>query len=278
MKPKRKVNKRKFRRALIMINAILVSLLACISFLIIRAISVYRKDSSIYIAAASSSVSTPAERAKESVITETPSDLSENWEYPEETAPIIVDFDEEGTKSSNIVAWLYCEGTPINYPVVACENNTYFLTHDYTGVKNNSGAIFSDERNGSNLSGDNIILYGHHMKDRSMFGSLLQYQKQTYLDEHKTLYLITPEKDYRITVFAAWFCDGSLDNYPILFLSEDSKKHFFEKATQESIANANPEYDADERMISLVTCSYSKYLVDPHFQVNGWLIEIGNSS
>lgn len=278
MKKKHIVNKQKFRRALIILNSFFMIVLGATSFIIIRAIRTYQVDRATYSAAASAALSTPTTDAKTPMPTKEPYYLSDEWKPPEETPPIKVDFSGIATESTNVVGWLYCDGTPINYPVVACENNTYFLTHDYTGAKNNSGAIFSDERNGSNLSGDNIVLYGHHMKDRSMFGSLMQYQKQTYLDEHKTLYLITPEKSYRIAVFAAWFCDGSLDNYPILFLSEDSKKHFFEKATQESIANANPEYDADERMISLVTCSYSEYLEDPHFQVNGWLIEIADSS
>lgn len=278
MKKRHVVDKRKFRRALIILNVVSASAVIFGCFLMIRAVHTYQSDRITYNAVASEVVAKSMTGSSDPITTEAPYYLSNNWKPPKETPPITVDFSAVASKNTNIVAWLYCMDTQINYPVVSCSDNNYFLTHDYLGQKNKSGAIFSDERNSDDLYGDNIILYGHHMKDRSMFGSLVLYQKQTYLDDHKTLYLYTPEKNYRITVFAAWFCDDELSNYPIQFTSEESKERFFKMATQESIANAYQEYHAGKRIISLVTCSYSEYIDNPHFQVNGWLTEIGDSS
>jgi len=276
MRKKYIVNKRKFRRALVILNFVSIIVLVLSCGLIVRVVRAYQIDRLTYIAAASAAVAMTTANPESPAPTEVPYYLSNEWKPPEVTPPITVNFSEIAAESTNVVAWLYCAGTPINYPVVSCNDNNYFLTHDYTGEKNTSGAIFSDERNQDNLYGDNIIIYGHHMKDNSMFGSLMQYQKQTYMDEHKTLYLITPEGNFQITIFAAWFCDAELNNYPVRFSSENSKKQFYDKAVHASIANTYQEYYADKRIITLVTCSYSKYIENPHFQVNGWLTEIGD--
>ena len=126
------------------------------------------------------------------------------------------------------------------------------------------------------LSGENLIIYGHHMKDRSMFGSLLQYQKQSYYEEHPTMYLITPERNYRIDLFAARFTDSEQENFPIQFDSEQKRRTFVQTAIANSTFTPNDKTcQLDAQIISLVTCAYSDYIEDSKFQIHGWLVEIG---
>jgi len=195
---------------------------------------------------------------------------------PIEKPPIEVDFSTVRKEGPNVLGWLYCKDTMINYPVVIYSDNNHYLTHDYTGSHSSSGALFFDFRLTSQLIEDNLIIYGHHMKDRSMFGSLLQYQKQSYYQAHPTMYLITPEKNYRIDLFAAWFTDSELENFPIQFDTEQKRRSFVQMAIANSMFTPNDEsYYSDAKIISLVTCAYSDYIEDSKFQVQGWLVEIG---
>ena len=195
---------------------------------------------------------------------------------PRETPPIEVDFATVQEDGPNVLGWLYSSDTQINYPVVIYSDNIHYLTHDYTGSKSSSGALFFDFRLTKQLSGENLIIYGHHMKDRSMFGSLLQYQKQSYYEEHPTMYLITPERNYRIDLFAARFTDSEQENFPIQFDSEQKRRTFVQTAIANSTFTPNDEtYHLNVQIISLVTCAYSDYIEDSKFQVQGWLVDIG---
>ena len=195
---------------------------------------------------------------------------------PRETPPIEVDFATVQEDGPNVLGWLYSSDTQINYPVVIYSDNIHYLIHDYTGSKSSSGALFFDFRLTKQLAGENLIVYGHHMKDRSMFGSLLQYQKQSYYEEHPTMYLITPDRNYRIDLFAAQFTDSEQENFPIQFDSEQKRRTFVQTAIANSTFTPNDEtYHLNVQIISLVTCAYSDYIEDSKFQVQGWLVDIG---
>ena len=195
---------------------------------------------------------------------------------PRETPPIEVDFATVQEDGPNVLGWLYSSDTQLNYPVVIYSDNIHYLTRDYTGSKSSSGALFFDFRLTKQLAGENLIVYGHHMKDRSMFGSLLQYQKQTYYEEHPIMYLMTPDKNYRIDLFAAQFTDSEQENFPIQFDSEQKRRTFVQTAIANSTFKPDDAtYHSDAQIISLVTCAYSDYIEDSKFQIHGWLVEIG---
>ena len=195
---------------------------------------------------------------------------------PKETPPVVVDFVSVRKEGPNVLGWLYSADTLINYPVVQYGDNSHYLTRDYTGSRSSSGALFFDCRLSKLLVEQNLIIYGHHMKNRSMFGSLLQYQKQSYYDEHPTMYLITPEKNYRIDLFAAEFTNSEQKHFPVWFESEQKRQAFVQMAIANSTFTPNDAaYRTDGQIISLVTCAYSDYIEDAKFQVHGWLTEIG---
>lgn len=195
---------------------------------------------------------------------------------PLPTPPVTVDFDAIRAEGRNVRGWLFCENTLVNYPVTYYTNNEYYLTHDYKGDRSNAGALFFDTRVSRELLGDNLIIYGHHMKDRSMFGSLLQYQKQDYYDAHPTMYLLTLNGNYRVDLFAARFADSAIKNYPIWFTDAQQKKAFAMTAMNNSdFTPADKAFREDARILTLVTCAYSNYIEDAKYAVYGWLVPIG---
>ena len=267
MKRKKRRNTAKLRR----LDWILLGVMAAAVVMLIITLSGYAADRNSYEKAKALAVSTPAPTV---AITQPPAATPTPTPLP--TSPITVDFDAIREEGRHVRAWIVCEDTLINYPVTYYTNNSYYLTHDYTGKRSNAGALLFDTRVQKELLGDNLIIYGHHMKDRSMFGSLLQYQKQAYYDEHPTMYLLTLDGNYRIDLVAGRFMDSDGKNYPIWFADEQAKKAYIMTAIANSdFVPADADYRPDTRMITLVTCAYSNYIEDAKYQVVGWLTPIG---
>ena len=125
-----------------------------------------------------------------------------------ETTPAYVgpaiDFDELKKINDDCVAWIYIEDTDINYPIVQGSDNSYYLKHLIDGKWNSSGSIFMDSRVSADISDRHSIIYGHHMKNGTMFSGLTKYKEQEYFDAHPEGWLITPEGTYRIEFFAGY--------------------------------------------------------------------------
>ena len=109
-----------------------------------------------------------------------------------------VDFAALREINPDIVAWIYIEGTKINYPIVQGEDNSYYLKHLFSGEWNGSGCIFLDFRNDASFADRHSIIYGHHMKNGTMFTDLDKYKKQEFFDEHPVALLLTPDKNYKV--------------------------------------------------------------------------------
>lgn len=171
-----------------------------------------------------------------------------------ETPPISVDFDKLCYINPDIVGWLYCEGTPINYPVLQGYDNVYYLTHMYNGEHSRSGSLFLDYICSPFFSDDNSVIYGHHMKSGSMFASIVEYRSQQYYDEHPVMYLLTPEHNYRLDIFSGYVTDPGSESFdfetPEMF--DDYVKDVAGKSDFKTEVKVTPR----QRIITLSTCTY----------------------
>lgn len=172
-----------------------------------------------------------------------------------ETVPIEVDFKTLWQENEDIVAWLYCEDTPIHYPIVQGNDNNYYLRRLLNGEYNINGTIFLDYRCQSDFRDFNSIIYGHHMKSGEMFGSLPNYKDQEYYDEHPVMYLLTPEQNYKIELVAGYITPSDSDIYSLPNTAEE-KKTFLEHALQESTFVSSVSVNETNSFITLSTCSY----------------------
>ena len=174
---------------------------------------------------------------------------------PMTTCPISVDFDSLIAKNPDVVGWIYSEGTQINYPVLRGDSNETYLYHMINGEYNTSGSIFMDCHNNPDLSDINTIIYGHHMKNGSMFASLHQYVHQDYYDEHKYMWYLTPDHIYRLDVLAGYVGDAEAEIYTIFVDQEELDSYL---AFAERKSTFTPDYKAEtiNGIIALSTCSY----------------------
>ena len=127
--------------------------------------------------------------------TEAPEDDNTETEPAGEDTSVLlptVDFDALRETGPDIIGWLTLPDTAINYPVTQADDNEYYLHHLYDGTYNKTGCLFADYENQEDFSDRNTIIYGHNMRDGSMFATLNEYDEQSYFDGHPKMYLVTP--------------------------------------------------------------------------------------
>lgn len=185
-------------------------------------------------------------------------------EYGPQVCPITVDFDSLLEENKDVVGWIYSEDTPINYPVLRGETNDTYLYHMIDGRYNSAGSIFMDTENKPDLSDFNTILYGHHMKNGSMFASLHKYKKQEYYDEHKFMWYLTPKHVYRLDVMFGFVENSDAAVYQI-FAAKKQLYEFLSYAQTKSDFVPEHIQDGINGVIVLSTCTYeyndARYIV-----------------
>lgn len=172
-----------------------------------------------------------------------------------ETAPIQVDFNVLADTNEDIIGWLYSEDTPINLPIVQSSDNDYYLRRMVDGTWNSSGSLFADCRNTSDFSDNNTIIYGHNMKNDEMFGTLPNYEEQSYYDEHPVMWLLTPDGDYKIELVAGYVTEDTDDVYS-LDQSEEAVFAMVQQGIAESTFIPDAAVHREDRFLTLSTCSY----------------------
>lgn len=173
-----------------------------------------------------------------------------------------VDFAALRAINADAVAWLYCPDTVIDYPVMAADDYTYYLTHLPDGTYNINGSLFLDYGCASDFSERLSVIYGHNMKTEKMFGTLLGYKNQSYYDAHPCLYLYTESQNYRLAlVYGAVVsaAEWSENNY-----AHDADS-LLDYARTHSTFTSQTACGADDRLVVLSTCSYeyddARYIV-----------------
>lgn len=170
-------------------------------------------------------------------------------------APISVNFDALMDINADVVGWIYSEGTPINYPIVQGKDNDEYLRHTIRGEYNNAGSIFLDYRNASDFSTVFNVIYGHNLYTQEMFGSLLQYKKDGYFQDHSTLWLLTPHGDYKLHVIAGFTLKASSPLYEF-DMTEEGIGNFLAQALTKSDFTPPVDDTPIENFMVLSTCSY----------------------
>ncbi len=183
-----------------------------------------------------------------------PTETAEPTEPPE-YAPIQVDFESLLQECEDIIGWLYCEDTVINYPVTQCSNNDYYLNRLPNGKWSGGGTIFMDFRNQSDMSDWNSILYGHNMNDDSMFGTLCNYRWQDYADAHPVMYFLTPTQDYKIEIIGGYTTPSTSKAY-VIPGDKEGRDDLVNKAVQYTEFKPKAVAGEEDRLITLSTCTY----------------------
>ena len=196
---------------------------------------------------------------------------------PGETIPVAeIDFAALKEVNSDVVAWICCPDTVINYPVVLGGDNEYYLTHLVDGTENGNGTLFIDRKNARDFSDENTVIYGHHMQSGKMFACLVEYADQAYYDAHPIIYLVTPEAKYKIELFSGYTTTFDSSAYMLRFSSSHDYAEWLREVARKSDFKANMHLSTNDHIITLSTCAYSFY--DARYVVHGRLTQVGGRS
>lgn len=262
-----RVNKQVLFKRAVWLAAILLSAILLFSvYSLVRILKGYRDGRQTYDTLSSAVVATvsPAPSAS-AAAEETPAP---------ESAPISIDWETLKQTNADVVGWLYCEGTPINYPIVQTDDNEYYLTRGFDRKKNAGGALFLDCRNNINASDENLIVYGHRMKDDSMLGTVPQYAEEDYLLLHPVMYLLTPERNYRVELFACRTVHSEEKYFETCFESKTAFQRYLNKAVEQSYWQPDATPGTDNPTLTLVTCSTYGNANNPRLLLHGVLVPI----
>ena len=181
----------------------------------------------------------------------------------------VVDWNALKNVNPDVQGWLYQKGTVINYPVVQGTDNDTYLHTRFDKQWSGGGTLFVDCRMEKDFKGFNSIIYGHHMKDGSMFRSIRGYTKEDgYYDKHKTLELATPHGNYHLVGFSAFITKATDEDTYKMTYDEAEKQAYIDRAWERSelpITRDSVDVTKNDRLVTLSTCAYdyeeARYIV-----------------
>lgn len=174
--------------------------------------------------------------------------------YDDVFAPIKVDFEKLCEINPDVVGWIYCEGTVINYPVLKGKDNDTYLYHQYDGTYSPGGSIFMDYRCEGDFSGDYTVIYGHNMLADSMFNCLDYFRDEDYLREHSRFFYLTPSgRNYCLEVVCVNLTVYK-DDLRLFELRDDERE--LDLIRRRAEADTGMEASNEDKLVLLATCTY----------------------
>ena len=171
--------------------------------------------------------------------------------------------------NADVRAWLTMDNTKVDYPVVQGTTNYSYLNTDVYGKFALAGSIFADSRNSKDFSDNYMLIHGHHMSERRMFGDLDLYKDKIFFDENKTGKLILEDRTYDLVTFACLVVEATdpyiftperwqVDDIELLMeFTRENSLHYDEETVARLIAEKEAAQSGGRhpQIISLATCS-----------------------
>lgn len=180
-----------------------------------------------------------------------------------------IDFDSLTAQYPDVYAWIRIPGTKVDYPIVQREgDNGYYLNHTIDGKKKTEGSIYTEDYNSKDFEDANTVIYGHNMKNGSMFKTLHKYKDKQFLLDNSEIYIYQKDKVLKYKIFAAYIYDNRHLMLSFDFEDENIFRNYLNNVlTKRDISsniNTNVDVTADDRIITLSTCNNNekqRYLV-----------------
>lgn len=166
-----------------------------------------------------------------------------------------IDFDSLRKINPDVIGWIIIENTPVNYPILKSKDNAEYLNLTFDGKKNACGSIFIDYENRPDFSDRNTIIYGHNMKNGSMFKTVNYFSDEKYYQEHKDgIWICTPYWQRKYSVISAHATSSTASTYSILFDSDEAYMEHLVSEVSASWYVPERTYDVSKNLVTLSTC------------------------
>ncbi len=178
-------------------------------------------------------------------------------EAPEEERLQRVSFEELKAINEDIVGWIEIPGTEINYPIMHTSDNAYYLNHTFRDTVNSAGSIFMETLNDPTFADLHTIIYGHNMKNGSMFAGLKNYTSPSYLVAHPDVYIDLEDGTHTYQIFSCYEVTPDSDSYTIGFARDEQYETFLQNLKARSAYDTGVDVTIEDTIISLSTCTRS---------------------
>ena len=176
----------------------------------------------------------------------------------EKTLPVLknpIDFTQLLSVNSDIVGWVRIRALDISYPVVQGKDNDYYLHRTFEKTDNFAGCLFVNSYNMGDFTDQNTIIYGHNMKNGSMFGKLKNFSDPEVFKKSRYFWIFTPDFIYQYRIFSASVVDKTGLTYQISF-TDDEFDQFISRAYSNSVVdNQGVTVTKEDRIVTLSTCT-----------------------
>ena len=181
-----------------------------------------------------------------------------------------VDFTALQGINDDIVGWLKVGALDISYPVTQASDNDYYLHLTFELVQNAAGCIFVDYQNRPDFQDDNTIIYGHNMKDGSMFGTLKNFVQDGVYESDPYFWIYTPERIYKYEIFNCSTVGAVSNTYTLEFGSRKEFQNYLDKALMQSqVDSSKVKVKSSDKIVTLSTCTGGE---ETRFVVQGKLV------
>ncbi|MCD8355071.1 MAG: class B sortase [Clostridia bacterium] len=221
-------------------------LVVAIGIAILLVVSLFRDSEDVYHRLAKTYVNT--------------SEDTKSADEPVEAIEIPIDFAALQQENPDIYAWIRIPDTEIDYPILqSSTDNSYYLNHTVDHQEGYPGSIYTENLNAKDFSDPNTVIYGHKMRNTTMFGGLYQYQDQSYMQEHSEILIYTPDHIRIYKVFAAVTYDNRHIMYSFDFSDVEQYQAYLDslKAVRNMATCWDESIDVtvEDRIITLSTCN-----------------------
>ena len=162
-------------------------------------------------------------------------------------------------ENPDVLGWITIPETELSYPLLQTVDNDYYLIHSWKKQGSNVGAIFMDFRSSADMTDFNTVIYGHRMRNGSMFASLKYFNDQEHWRTHPSVYLATFEGVYRYDIFAAYEASVGGTVYDFTERDEEGREAFIDDCLKLSVIDTGIVPAADDQIITLSTCTGNGY-------------------
>ena len=228
----------------------------------------YRVAAALVELPAAEPVPAAAEPAEEPRTDDTPAALDpkelpagkKRTQESEQTDPYVqtleeMDLEVLREQNPDVVGWIVIPDTQLSYPLMKGTENDYYLNHTWLKEANSVGSIFLEYSCAEDFSDFNTIIYGHRMKNGSMFATLKYYAEQEYFLEHPSVYVVTDEGVDIYDIFAAYEADVTGHTYYINLAKESNREIFVNNSLILSEIDTEITPSVEDKILTLSTCT-----------------------
>lgn len=188
---------------------------------------------------------------------------SSSQEIPDSTASsnanLSIDLTTLRQVNPDVLGWISIPETKVSYPLLQGTDNQFYLNHAWDKTNNSVGSIYLEAQCNPDFSDFNTLIYGHRMKDSSMFGSLKHYQDQDYLDAHPQIIITDDTGTKRYQIYSAFEAEIDASVYLIGTLSKTEKQAIIDYTLEKNVLASEITPTTEDQLITLCTCTNHGY-------------------